>query len=119
MKPVKFFLAITMLFLFSTAYAQDPMQAASNVYKKTLLDNESVRVMEIEFKVGETAATHSHPNHFVYVTQGGQLTITGADGKAQVVDVKAGDTLWMDATTHTGKNTGNTVIKGVVAELKK
>ncbi len=108
-----------MMFLLTSIYAQDPLKAAPNVYQKVLLENENVRVMEIEFEPGESAATHSHPKHFAYVTQGGQLTITGADGKAQVADLKAGDVMWMDAVTHSGKNTGTTVIKAIVTELKK
>ena len=119
MKTSQMLLSFVIMLMVTTVYAQDPIKACPNVYQKVLLDNESVRVLEIEFEVGETAATHSHPNHFAYVTQGGQLTITGADGKAQAVDVNAGDVLWMDATTHSGKNTGNTVIKAIVTELKK
>ena len=100
-------------------FAQDPVVVSPNIYKKVLLDNEFVRVIEIEMGVGESSETHSHPNHFAYVTQGGQMTINGPDGNPIVAEVKAGDVMWMDPTTHSGKNTVTTVIKAILTELKK
>jgi len=47
------------------------------------------------------------------------MTITGPDGKSQVAELKDGEVMWLDATTHSGKNTGKTVIKAVLTELKK
>jgi len=119
MKTLNLFFATALILLCANAFAQDPLKAAPEVYRKAILDNESVRVIEIEFAIGQSAATHSHPNHFAYITQGGQLTITSADGKAQVIDAKAGEIFWMDATTHSTKNTGTTVVKAIVTELKK
>lgn len=95
-----------------------PQAGAPNVYKQ-LFDNDRVRVSEIKFNPGEKAAMHTHPYpHVVYIIEGGQLTITKSDGTSTVVNGKAGDVMWMDAETHEGVNTGTTVIRGTVTEIK-
>jgi quercetin dioxygenase-like cupin family protein len=119
MKTVKILLPFAMMFLVISAYAQDPLTVAPNIYKKVLFENESVRVLEVEMKPGEGSAVHSHPKHLAYVVQGGQITFDGPDGKPQVAELKAGEVMWMDAITHSGKNTGKTVIKGIITELKQ
>ena len=48
------------LILSINVYAQDPMKAAQNVYKKVLIDNEKVRVIEVEFAPGESTAWNFH-----------------------------------------------------------
>ncbi len=99
--------------------ASFPMSpTAPNIYKQ-LLDNDRVRVSEIKFNPGDKAAMHTHPYpHVVYILEGGQLTITHLDGTSVVMDAKAGDTLWMGAETHEALNTGTTVLRGTVTEIK-
>ena len=116
-------IAIALLFgllgLQSTSlYAQDPMKAAKNVYKKVLLDNDKVRVMEVVFAPGTTAAWHSHPNHSIYAVTGGKIEITEKGKKAVAMDIKAGTAMYMAAVTHMAKNTGTTTLKLIVTEMK-
>jgi quercetin dioxygenase-like cupin family protein len=100
-------------------FAQDPMKAAPNVYKKVILENDKVRVIQIEFPAGETAPWHSHPDHITYALNDGKLEITDK-GKATVVaDLKAGQAMYLPAVTHMAKNIGTTTLKLVVTELKK
>ena len=107
------------LFTLSTnVYGQDPLKVASNVYKKVLLDNDQVRVLQVEFAPGEVAPWHWHPNHVIYVLTGGKLEITDKDKPATVLDIKAGDTMYLPAVTHMAKNIGTTTVKLVVTELK-
>ncbi len=95
-----------------------PQEGAPNVYKQ-VFDNEKVRVSEIIFEPGVKAAMHTHPYpHVVYIIEGGELTITGADGKSSKVEAKAGDTMWMGAETHEAVNTGTTRLRGTVTEIK-
>lgn len=105
--------------LFSAVlHAQDPLKAAPNVYKKVVLDNEKVRVLEIEFAPGETAAWHQHPGHVAYALTAGKIEITDKDKAPVVAELKAGDAMYMPAVTHMAKNVGNTTIKMVVTEIK-
>ncbi len=118
---MNFKLMAFLFFVFFTKIilAQDPMEAASNVYQKVLLENEKIRVIEIVFEVGETAPQHSHPEHFVYALTSGKLKITNSEGKTIEAEINAGDVLWIPAETHTATNIGNTECKLIVTELKK
>jgi beta-alanine degradation protein BauB len=107
-----------LLTLSTNVYAQDPVKAASNVYKKVLLENDQVRVLQVEFAPGEVAPWHWHPNHVVYALTGGKLQITDKDKPASVLDIKPGDTMYLPAVTHMAKNIGTTTVKLVVTELK-
>ena len=52
------------------AAAQDPLKVDGKIYKK-LLDNNRVRALEVLFKPGTKIAMHTHPDHLVYVLDGG------------------------------------------------
>ncbi len=113
-----FLFAIAILTAATPVAAQDPAKVAPNNYKCTF-ENERVRVCEVSFKPGETIATHSHPDHFVYVMAPGKMKLTHPDGTSKEVEAKKGDVLWTPAETHSATNTGTTEIKGLVVELKK
>ena len=104
--------------LSASLYAQDPVKAASNVYKKVILDNEKVRVLQVEFAPGDVAPWHQHPNHVVYVLAGGKLEITDKGKDAKVLDLNEGDAMFLQAVTHMAKNVGSTTIKLIVTEMK-
>lgn len=100
------------------AAAQDPTAVAPGVYKQTL-DNERVRVFEVTFKKGASAAMHSHPDHLAYIVTGGTLELTLADGTRQVVEGKPGETFFLPAQAHSTRNIGNSTVRVVVTELKE
>jgi len=102
----------------TSLYAQDPMKSAHNVYKKVLLENDKVRVMEVNFAPGAVAAWHSHPNHSVYALTGGKIQITDKGKPATTIDVKAGTAMYLPAVTHMAKNVGTTTLKLIVTEIK-
>lgn len=109
---------VLFLTLSTNLYAQDPMKAASNVYKKVLLDNDKVRIMEVVFAPGVTAPWHSHPNHSVYALTSGKIQITDKGKPATTIDIKAGTAMYLPAVTHMAKNTGTTTLKLIVTEIK-
>ena len=96
----------------------DALQAASNVYKLSM-ENDRVRVFDVRFKPGEKAAMHMHPDHMVYVLNDGKLKLTPSNGKPQVMDLKAGQTIWIDATSHAAENLGKNDVRMLVVELKE
>lgn len=122
MKTIKMILVSSLFVLIlltqASLYAQDPMKASANVYKKILLENEKARVMEVEFKPGTTAAWHSHPNHTIYALTNGKIVITEKGKTAMPMEIKAGTALYMPAVTHMAKNVGTTTIKLIVTEMK-
>ncbi len=97
----------------------DVLVAAKAAYK-LLLENDSVRVMEVRLKPGQRALMHNHPNsHVVYVKSDSRFKLTSPDGKEDVIDLKAGQTLWMDAGPHEAENVGKTDFDNLVIEVKK
>ena len=106
------------LMLSMSLNAQDPIKVASNVYKKVILDNEKVRVLQVEFAPGDVAPWHQHPNHVIYVIAGGKIEITDKGKEAKTMDLNEGVAIYMPAVTHMAKNVGTTTIKLVVTELK-
>jgi quercetin dioxygenase-like cupin family protein len=110
-------MVMAFLFTLKTASAQDPLEAAPDMYKKHF-ENDRIRVMEVTFQPGQKIAPHSHPDHVAYLLSGGKLAVT-ANGKTEDVEVKTGDVVWFDAVTHEAANVGDTEIRILVVELKE
>jgi quercetin dioxygenase-like cupin family protein len=98
------------------AKSLDPIDVGPTIYKK-VFENENARMMEVTFKVGDKIARHKHPDHVAYVVSGGKLKVTGADGKAQDFDLKAGQAMFLPAQEHSAENVGSSEVKLVVVEL--
>jgi quercetin dioxygenase-like cupin family protein len=97
----------------------DVLKSAANAYK-LLMENGSVRVLDIRLKPGEKAPMHNHPNdHVVYVMNNARFKLTFPDGKSGEFDLKTGQTLWMDAGSHATKNIGTSEGHNLVVESKK
>ena len=99
------------------ATAQDMAMTAAE-HTKVLLDNDRVRVLELQMPPGSKTGMHSHGDNVVYFVTAGETTQTSADGKLTKVQRKAGETLWSGPATHDTQNTGKTSAKVVVIELK-
>jgi quercetin dioxygenase-like cupin family protein len=105
------------MILSAHVHAQDPAKVAPNLYK-VVLDNDKVRVMELNIAPNDIVPWHNHPYHFVYALADGKLEITDKGKAPQTAEIKAGEVMEMAATTHMAKNTGGTTIKLIVTELK-
>ena len=112
-------LTLGAIFLMSrVSVAADPLEVAPDMYKLKF-ENDRVRVMEVTFQPGEKIAEHSHPDHFVVVEEGGKLQISHPDGSVMDADLKVGDVVWINAESHWAVNTGTTVVRLLVTELKE
>jgi quercetin dioxygenase-like cupin family protein len=96
---------------------RDPMKVANNVYK-FIMENDRVRVLDVLFKPGDKAVMHDHPDHVVYVLNAGKINIKSG-GKTDVLDLKAGQAMFLKAQSHEAQNTGKTDLHLLVVELKK
>ena len=95
----------------------DPLDVASNVYKLKM-ENDRVRVFNVTFKPGDKAVMHHHPDHVVYVLEGGKMKLT-SQGKTDILDLKNGDAIFLNAQSHEAENIGQTTLELLVVELKK
>jgi quercetin dioxygenase-like cupin family protein len=98
--------------------AQDPVKVAADVYKQ-MFDNERVRVLEMNFRPGASIAMHSHPDQVAYVLNSGTLQLTGTDGKVNTLKLRKGRVVWLPAQAHSAQNTGKTMIRLALVELKE
>jgi quercetin dioxygenase-like cupin family protein len=102
----------------SCVFAQDIMKVGQNLSNKVLLDNDQVRVMQIESVPGVATPWHSHPNNFIYALTDGKLEITDQGKKPVIYEIKAGQVVYFPAVTHMVKNVGTTTLKMILTELK-
>lgn len=96
--------------------AMDPVKVAPGIYH-VLADTLDIRISEVTVKPGESVAMHSHPDHSIYVAEGGTVEFEAKDGKKSTVELKTGTGVVVPAETHAGKNTGTTTLKLVVTEV--
>lgn len=115
---MKFLCLGVLLFLSASLRAQDPVKVAPEIVKKVFVDNDQVRVMEIEFPAGYTEPWHSHPNYVGYALTDGTLEITEKGKQPVVVQIKANDVMYGSAVTHSAKNIGNSPLKMMLTEIK-
>jgi len=98
--------------------AQD-LATTAGKHVKVLLDNEKVRVLELQMPPGSSTGMHSHGDNIVVFESGGEANATGADGKVTTVTRKPGEVLWSGPVTHDTRNAGKTTVKTLVIELKE
>ena len=110
--------SVVLVFGPKTAMAQDMVKVAPNT-TKVLLENDRVRVLEVQQKPGEKSAMHSHPASLVYPLSSGKTKFTSPDGKTTEGELKAGAVNWREAETHAVENVGTTDSRVLVIELKK
>ena len=83
---------------------------------KVALENDRVRVLQIQYAAGEEAAMHSHPEGVAVFLADGTAEMRLPDGTSQQLTAKAGDVLWTPADTHSPK--AMTAVSVIQVELK-
>jgi quercetin dioxygenase-like cupin family protein len=95
----------------------DPVHASPANYR-VLLENEHVRVLEMDLRAGTTDHPHSHPSETVYFKQGGKVRIHLSDGNEVEADLPDGHVMWHEPWTHRVENIGTSDILAVIVESK-
>lgn len=97
--------------------SEDAVRVAPESYK-VLFENNDVRVPDVRLKK-RRELMHSHPKSVVYCLNDSKAKFTFPGGKIDNVDLKAGQTVWLDAVSHSVENTGPDEMCAVLVELKK
>ena len=102
----------------AVALAQDAIKVAPDHYV-VKVENAQVRVVENVLKPGEKDGIHTHPAGWFYVTRGGKMKVTHADGKSELWEPKTGDSGWMEAEgPHSSENVGTEPMGFILVEVK-
>jgi hypothetical protein len=96
----------------------DPTKVAPDNYK-LLMENEHVRVLQMDLPAGRKDNQHSHQAETVYFIQGSKVRIHLPDGQAVEAELPDGHVMWHEQWTHTVENIGTKDIKAIIVESKK
>ena len=97
--------------------AEDAVTAAPHVYT-ALLENDRVRVLDVKMKAGDKTKMHGHPPVVAYaVTPGKYKFHAPGGGDPMEVEMKAGDSIYMDAVEHATECVAEGHV--ILVELKK
>lgn len=97
--------------------AMDPLIVGAKMSKK-LGDTLGVKMYEFTAKPGESWSLHTHPDHTVYVLQGGKMALYMREaGKQDTLNFPTGMALISAPLSDSGRNIGNTTIKMLVTDI--
>ncbi|HEY4937324.1 MAG TPA: cupin domain-containing protein [Puia sp.] len=96
----------------------DAVTAAPNLYK-TLQDTLGIRIVEADYKPGDSSAIHSHPDYALYVIQGGKTEFTAKDGNKMAAEMQSAEENIRPAEVHSVKNIGKTEVKVLLVEVNR
>jgi quercetin dioxygenase-like cupin family protein len=71
-----------------------------------------IRVVEVNYKPGQSSSMHSHPDAALYIIDGGKGEFTGKDGTKDTIEFKKGMSMITPADSHSVKNIGQDHSKG-------
>ena len=96
----------------------DPVEVSPANYK-VLLENDQVRVLQMNLRAGEMDEVHSHPSETVYFIKGSKVKIHLSDGGVAEADIPDGHVMWNEAWTHQVENVGTSDILAIIVESKR
>ena len=100
----------------------DPLKIAGE-NGKLLKDSLGIKIYEVWVKPGELAALHSHPDHAMYIIEGGKAIVYSKDfpggEKGIPMEFKTGDGWVMGPVTDSARNIGSTTIKMLEVDVHR
>lgn len=96
--------------------AMDPIKVEAQ-FLKLHKDTLGIKLYEVVLNPGDSVGIHNHPDHVIYVAQGGTLRLYSSDGKFQESELPTGAAMIAPYQSHYGKNIGSTTVKLVVADI--
>lgn len=97
--------------------AQDPASVDPKHYTVDS-ENDDVRVLRIRYAPGDKSVMHGHPKSVVVFLTDCKGRFNYPDGKSEDIEVKAGQTMFTEATEHLPENTSGQPFEVLQIELK-
>lgn len=109
--------ASIMTFGSAVVLAQDPVKVAPANYK-VLLENASVRVLNITYAAGAKSQMHQHPDSIALALAPASVRFTLPDGKTQDSELANEAAMYMPAGSHAPANIGKAAFQVIQVEFK-
>jgi quercetin dioxygenase-like cupin family protein len=110
-------LSLAVAAMTTVALAQDPVKVDPAHYK-VVLDNASVRVLNVTYAPGEKSIAHQHPEAIAVALAPSSVRFATPDGKTQDVEMANEGALYLPAGVHTPTNIGKGKVQAIVIEFK-
>jgi len=101
----------------AVSHAQDAVKVDPKHYKVEF-ENDSIRVLRINYGPGEKSVMHEHPDAYAIFLKDSRARFTLPDGKSEVMEMKTGETRFTPAGKHLPENTSDKPFELVLVELK-
>ena len=110
-------LSLVMAALSTVALAQDPVKVDPAHYK-VILDNASVRVLNITYPVGGKSTMHQHPESIAVALTPASVRFGLPDGKSEDSQLANEEAVYRPALSHSPANTGKAPFQIIQIEFK-
>jgi quercetin dioxygenase-like cupin family protein len=110
-------LSLAIAAMTAVALAQDPVKVDAAHYK-VILDNASVRVLNVTYPVGGKSVMHQHPDGIAVALAPSSVRFGLPDGKSQDSEMANESAMYMPAGTHNPVNIGKGPVQVIVVEFK-
>ena len=101
----------------SSLFAQDPAKVDAAHYK-VLVDNASVRVLEVSYAAGGKGVMHAHPDAIIIPLTASKVRFNTPDGKFTDSELPNESASCAPAGVHNPANIGTTPVRAIVVEFK-
>jgi quercetin dioxygenase-like cupin family protein len=115
--PMVFYGLVVCVCLVPMLSAQDAVKVDPKHYS-VVSENDQVRILKVHYGPHEKSVMHSHPDAVAVFLTDSTAQFSYADGKKQILSVKAGESQYTPATVHLPENTGDKGMDVIVVELK-
>jgi hypothetical protein len=96
--------------------SMDPLTVGAQ-FSKLLHDTLGIKLYEAFLKPGDSSELHTHPDHIVYVLEGGKLAVYFQGVERVEMDLKKGLGFVSGPLSDAAKNIGNTTIRMLIADI--
>lgn len=96
--------------------AMDPLVKGAE-FSRLLHDTLGIKLYEAFLKPGDSSVLHTHPDHIVYVLEGGKLAVYFQGAERVEMDLKKGMGFVSGPLSDAAKNIGTTTIRMLIADI--